>query len=340
MWKFQIIKETGFAFPVTVIRINTRLRRFGVWEWLVKRGFKKGLREIRKKLDFNLVHLHVRDRVSHYVTELPEMRNIPFVLTEHFSFYHRGLWQKPPAEQRQQIEQITRLFKNPQLKKVMPVSQDLANTMCEKFGLSPGKVKVIPNIAHPAFHYRPEAGIDPQRIVLFGNWNPPKNPVLFLDALRMPGVEFYKNLHIDWIGMGSQMDEIKAHAEQHLPGLQVAFRGFMAKDEIAEIVSRSAFMVHPTDAENLPTVIIECLCCGTPVLSMAVNGIPELVDNSNGLLVPARNARALTEALSWMVQNHQGFDRRAIAMKAHSLYSPQAVALQILDVYKEIGAGG
>jgi glycosyltransferase involved in cell wall biosynthesis len=56
--------------------------------------------------------------------------------------------------------------------------------------------------------------------------------------------------------------------------------------------------------ENLPHAAVEALAVGTPVVSTAVGGVPEVVhDGENGLLVPANDVEALATALRSMLED-------------------------------------
>src|SRR5690606_33272769 len=54
----------------------------------------------------------------------------------------------------------------------------------------------------------------------------------------------------------------------------------------------------PSYSEGHPNVLVEALACGRPVVATDVGGIPEVVDDGCGILVPPRDARALARALA------------------------------------------
>jgi glycosyltransferase involved in cell wall biosynthesis len=57
--------------------------------------------------------------------------------------------------------------------------------------------------------------------------------------------------------------------------------------------------------DNLPTVIMEAMATGLPVVSTKVGGIPEMViENETGFLVPPGDALAMANAIEKLINNH------------------------------------
>jgi glycosyltransferase involved in cell wall biosynthesis len=69
---------------------------------------------------------------------------------------------------------------------------------------------------------------------------------------------------------------------------------------------------------------------------MKLNGIPEMVNEYNGILVPPRAANELAEAITTVMRSPERFNRSSIASNAQKRYSVEAVADQILEVYNEV----
>ena len=55
---------------------------------------------------------------------------------------------------------------------------------------------------------------------------------------------------------------------------------------VAKLYASSDVLLYPTQADNLPLVVLESLGCGTPVIASNLGGIPEIIDDPNtGFLV-------------------------------------------------------
>ena len=85
--------------------------------------------------------------------------------------------------------------------------------------------------------------------------------------------------------------------------------------------------------ENLPCVILESLCCGLPVITSTVGGIPEVINTTNGVLVEPGNQGQLLQAMLHCMNDPTQFDRATIAAHAQQLFSYDAVGKQFAELY-------
>jgi glycosyltransferase involved in cell wall biosynthesis len=96
----------------------------------------------------------------------------------------------------------------------------------------------------------------------------------------------------------------------------------------------SDLFVLPSRFDNLPCAVVEALASGLPVISTTVGGIPELVDEQSGRLVPPDDPGALAGALQSTLENIDAFDRSAIAAAADDRYSLEVVGKRLTQIYE------
>jgi glycosyltransferase involved in cell wall biosynthesis len=95
-------------------------------------------------------------------------------------------------------------------------------------------------------------------------------------------------------GAGERERELRSMSKTH--GDRVCFLG--ERSDMAELMAASDVVVLPSDAEALPTVLIEAAAAGRPVVATHVGGAQEIVeDGRTGLLVPAHDPTALARAM-------------------------------------------
>jgi glycosyltransferase involved in cell wall biosynthesis len=74
--------------------------------------------------------------------------------------------------------------------------------------------------------------------------------------------------------------------------------GALATPEVAERLRNSDVLLVPSLMEGLPTVVLEALASGVPVVATDCGGVSEaMTDGREGLLVAPRDAEALARAL-------------------------------------------
>ena len=111
------------------------------------------------------------------------------------------------------------------------------------------------------------------------------------------------------------------------------------RDDMVNVFHAAHIVCLPSYREGLPKVLLEAAACGRPIVTTDVPGCREVVrEGENGLLVPARNAQALSEALRCLIKNPElraqmGRRSREIMLKD---FSSEKVIAQTLSVYKEL----
>ena len=69
------------------------------------------------------------------------------------------------------------------------------------------------------------------------------------------------------------------------------------QQELAMIYSMADVFVNPTHADMFPTVNLEALACGTPVITYRTGGSPEAVDEKTGVVIEQGDVHGLAEAI-------------------------------------------
>ena len=334
--RVEINRSMEEGLPVMRIVVRTPLRRFGFDRWLLRRALRKALRPLHAVDPFSLVHVHVRTWETEEALTIAKELRIPVVLTEHNSYYHLGILALPEPAQTRQRQRLRDWLADPVIKLIMPVSQNLARTLQDKYAVAKERIMVVPNVAAPEFQFSKAPDDGYYHIVTAANWRPPKDHDTFITALRSLSPESRQRCIIHWVGFGPAMEAIKTRCRTELVGMDVRFPGHLNKAGMARAMQHAHLFVLPTMSENLPCVVIESLCCGTPVVSMAVGGLPELVERSNGLLVTPSDPHALAEALADCIEGRFLFDRRAIAEAAQQRFSMERVGGSIDAVYDRV----
>ena len=85
--------------------------------------------------------------------------------------------------------------------------------------------------------------------------------------------------------------------DKQLPSEILSVHKTSNQKELAEIYSAADLFVNPTREENYPTVNMESIACGTPVLTFRTGGSPEILDEKCGYVVDVDDIDALEKEI-------------------------------------------
>lgn len=182
--------------------------------------------------------------------------------------------------------------------------------LCERMvgmGVEPGRMHFTPNgVDTSLFCPRDKArcrkltGLIPdEKVLLFvGKFRPVKGIGYLLEALRI--LREQNRLDFRTVLIGSGPDEREYARMTQAWGLsgRVFPAGNRSHEEIAWWMGASDLFCLPSLQEGMPNVVLEALASGLPVVATRVGAIPDLVNESSGILVPPADARPLARAIS------------------------------------------
>lgn len=109
-------------------------------------------------------------------------------------------------------------------------------------------------------------------------------------------------------------------------------------DDMPSLLQQVDLVVLPSYREGTPRILLEAAACGLPIVTTDVPGCREIVVNGvNGLLVPARNGKALAQAIKFMADNPDERRRMGLAgrKKVIEEFDESIVINATMNVYKE-----
>lgn len=154
------------------------------------------------------------------------------------------------------------------------------------------------------------------------NWDGRKGLNTFIELSKI----LESNYQIVLVGLSSK------HIEK-LPKLIIGIGKTNSTKELIEIYSDADVFVNPTLEDNFPTVNLESLACGTPVITYNTGGSVESIDETCGSIVEKGNLEEMYNAIKEM-------EKRKIppvdCIKRAEKYRMDERYQEYLEIYKNI----
>jgi sugar transferase (PEP-CTERM/EpsH1 system associated) len=232
----------------------------------------------------------------------------------------------------------------PAIDRYVPVSRDLARWLRGTVGIPQSKIELIDNGVdterfRPATEASNEAWNAPDAFVIgsVGRLQDVKDQATLIDAfalLRNMLPEQRERLRLVLVGDGP----LRARLAQQIAdgGLQDCAWLPGARSDVAPVMRSFSLFALSSIAEGTPVTILEAMASGLPVVSTAVGGIPDLVqDGVSGALVPPGDAQRLAEALATYVLDAERTRLHGAAGRARieQQYSVSAMLAHYVALY-------
>ena len=290
-------------------------------------GFKM-LRSFRP----DLIHVHVLTREGIIALVKKIINGLPYVITEHWSrylpasdVYHGGL-------RKMVTRQVVRSSAA-----MIAVSETLKTAML-KFGLRNPNFYVVPNPVETSLFVIGvrTTGRSIKRFIHISCFEDrPKNISGFLNAVKnLSGRRSDFECYL--IGDGPEFDLWKEKsAELGLLGNTVYFTGLKEQKELVKEIQAADFTVLSSNYETFGSVVIECLSCGIPVVATSVGIVPEVINETNGIIISPGDDKELENAINRMLDQFSSYDPQVIRSTVLNRFDNVTVAGQLVEIYKK-----
>jgi glycosyltransferase involved in cell wall biosynthesis len=122
-------------------------------------------------------------------------------------------------------------------------------------------------------------------------------------------------------------------------GIKGAIHFLGKRLDIYSIIRAFDIFVHPASSDILPTVVIQAMAVGKPVVASAVGGLPEMVcHNITGILVPPEMPQALAEAILRLLKDPDESKKMGLAARklACSKFGHEKYVENTERIYREL----
>lgn len=322
----EVVRETFEGLPT--IRFSQGKGRIPKARYIIRlAGQVSFLRSVIAETSPDIIHATV------YETAVPAViaaraQGIPVVLTEHWSGFYRGTVRG--------VELLKARWGLARTARVMPVCRFLLEKM-QKHRIN-ARWEIIPCAINTALFTAPKSAHqfgDAPSAITVASFVPIKGIRFLIEALALLRDD---GIHLEHHLVGDGPDRSALERQCRELGLEqsVTFHGRLHKPQLAALMAEMDFLVSSSLGENFATAVVEGMAAGLPVVATSVGAVPEMVDESHGILIPAADALALKEGMKRMALTSDRYDRMAISGWVRERFNFEAVAQQFDRVYWEV----
>jgi colanic acid/amylovoran biosynthesis glycosyltransferase len=289
-------------------------------------------------LGIDRIHAHFATSATTAALALSMMTGIPFSFTAHAKdIYHESVNPKALAEKIHRARFVIT---------VSDFNKRYLQDVLASEGWSGRILRLYNGIDLERF--RPSAvDKDPELVVSVGRLVQKKGFEYLVEACKILK-EQGRRFRCVIIGEGEERIALEKRLAQYSLEHEVALLGPRTQAEVMQIVQAATAFVLPCvigddgNRDGLPTVLLEAMALGVPVISTTVTGIPEIIETGcTGLLVEERNPHALAQALQRLLDSaplHKQL-REAALQKVRKDFNLAVNAKTLLGYFLTGGSG-
>lgn len=107
-------------------------------------------------------------------------------------------------------------------------------------------------------------------------------------------------------------------------------------NELAQLYRKASVFVNPTYDDSFPTVNLEALACGTPVITYRTGGSPEAIDENTGIVVEKGDIQSLADSIQTVLQHPEKYSPESCRRRAEIHFNKTIQFDKYISLYEEI----
>jgi len=306
-----------------------RRRTLSLVTGLARRNYR-ACREFMEKYNPDLIHVMTPGPSAMVMIQAGYDAGFPVIYQELGIPYH-------PPDFQSYYEQFTSVL--PLCAEVVALSPKLIEHCREKLP-RPKALSILPIMSDEVANGRNARHPAADRIT-FGfaaRMEQLKGPMILIDAFAK-AYQSCGDLTLNIAGDGSQRQKIAARAKALNIASRYRYHGvYTHPEECRAFMESLDVFVMPSFSEGTPNSIVEAMACGKPIIASDVGGIPDMIGDEAGLLVPPGEIDALAEAMLRLARDSDLRKQMGKVARARyqKLFSPKVVVPLIVESYERV----
>ncbi|QDG39211.1 glycosyltransferase [Alteromonas mediterranea] len=171
-----------------------------------------------------------------------------------------------------------------------------------------------------------------------GRLSPIKNQVLLVDAFNLAcslSKDFAKCSRLQIVGDGESRPALETRIKQSDQKASIALLG--ARSDMPAVYRGFTVFAMSSLGEGIPMTLLEAMACGIPAVVTNVGGMPEVLSDDEGFVVPSEDAKAMAEAFLKMFTNSTETQQMSTAARAKviSQFDEAKMVADYLTLYNQ-----
>jgi glycosyltransferase involved in cell wall biosynthesis len=280
----------------------------------------------------NLVHAHNCLNAGFLAEHIKRRTGIPFVLTEHSSYFHQGL---VPETLKARIATVFA-----EASAALVVSETLSKSIEHFLGsshLRDTSLTVMPNVLPPSFECIEGAAAAsstdlPFMFLCVASHLPIKGLDILLHAFALLG-EQHNACRLRLVGDGPLRTDLEQQARDLGIDGRVAFLGLQDAASVRREMLFSNALVLSSRYETFGVVVIEAMACGLPVIATKCGGPEGVITPETGLLAESGDAENLARTMAHLIDTRRRYQPSKIRHSVIARFGQVTFAERMSKIY-------